>query len=218
MKVGGSRCFCTFEEDSPPGCDPTICRAWTGFAKDQPLGCRRLGIVRTTVKSKIWGRYSSNCGHRQLSNRSCATWSTAETILLETECLGKDVPGVTEEDDVPVEENLEFKALLLRLSVPATLIMSGNCSCNKKWLIFSLLSVMVLCDWVSVSGWEYNVWDTANIILKYGFVIWMIFISARFFPFKSIVDILLLFILLSLLLRLQEIREIWKGTIIPTTC
>ena len=67
------------------------------------------------------------------------------TILLETECFwNEDVAGVAEDDTVPAEESLESELLLLRLSAPATLIMSGNCSCNKKWLILSLFSFMVL--------------------------------------------------------------------------
>ena len=67
------------------------------------------------------------------------------TILLETECLGNDdVAEVAEDDTIPAD--LELEPLLLRLSVPATLIMSGYCSCNKKWLILSLCSFMVLYD------------------------------------------------------------------------
>jgi hypothetical protein len=59
--------------------------------------------------------------------------------------LGKeDVDGVAEDDPVPAEENFEPPLLLVRFSVPATLIMSGNCSCNKKRLILSLFSFMIL--------------------------------------------------------------------------
>jgi hypothetical protein len=97
------------------------------------------------------------------------------TILLETECFWKeDVAGVAEDDTVPAEESLELELLLLRLSAPATLIISGNCSCNKKWLILSLFSFMVLYYWEHNKAQQ--VGNTVNGELKYSKV-WQILLS-----------------------------------------